>query len=192
MFKSKRSTLSGAQPLFLIGLPRSGTTILANLLNAHSNILMTHETSVFLQLSEIVEKNPLGRSAGFLFGQAYNELWASHIQENSKYLIESYYCKIAEKQNRVTLRYWGDKHPHFDRCLPWLQELYPDATYIYAIRDPRDTVCSIATMNNSSIFESIKEWNRIVNTYEVFVDSMSSDHLKWSNTKLWSSIMNLS
>ena len=178
MFNSKRSALDKARPLFLIGTPRSGTTILANMVNAHNKILLTHETSVFLQLNEIIEKNPLGRSAGILFGQDYNVLWASHIQENAKYLIESYYCKIAGLEDKHSVAYWGDKHPHFDRCLPWLHELYPNAMYIYAIRDPRDTICSIAAMNDTSVLESLKEWSRISSIYEAFIEYMPVDQLK--------------
>ena len=171
-----RSILHGARPLFLIGAPRSGTTILANLLNAHSQILLTHETSVFLQLDEIITKSPLGRRAGDLFGELYNDLWAKHIHSNSKLLIESFYCKIAAEQNRERLCYWGEKHPHFERCLQWVNSMYPDAVYIYAFRDPRDTVCSIARMNKTSISNSLREWSRIVNKFETFLKILPQDY----------------
>lgn len=172
------AALRDASPLFLIGVPRSGTTILANLINSHSRILMTHETSVFLQLHEIITKNPLGGSAGHLFGKTYKELWSQHVLEHTKLLIESFYCKIAKQQSRGPLSFWGEKHPHFERCLPWLESLYPNSIYIYIVRDPRDTICSIATMNKWSIFDSAKEWHRISSIYEDFVQSIPSERLE--------------
>jgi hypothetical protein len=61
--------LAGAEPLFLVGAARSGTTILAKILNSHPKILMTDETAVFLALSGLIEKSREGVSAGLWYGK---------------------------------------------------------------------------------------------------------------------------
>lgn len=42
--KAEQTALNGAPPLFPIGPPGPGATVLANLLNARRNVLLTHET----------------------------------------------------------------------------------------------------------------------------------------------------
>ena len=175
--KPERTVLDGAQPLFLIGAPRSGTTILANLLNAHREVLLTHETAVFLQLDEMIKKSRIGGGAGILFGKTYNDLWATHLREQARDLIETFYARIAMQEKKRRLKYWGEKHPHLERCLPWLEELYPNATYIHAIRDPRDTACSIAQMNGIAINDALNRWTRFAEAYEAFVGSITPDRI---------------
>ena len=161
-----------AKPLFLIGAPRSGTTILTKLLNAHSEILLTNETAVFLQLNEMIEKSDVGVRAGILFGKVYHRLWASHLRGHARQLIETFYEQISKQENKTTIKYWGEKHPHLNACLPLVSELYPEATYIYAVRDPRDVACSIAEMNGVPVRKAIGNWRRFADTYEAFVESL--------------------
>ena len=61
------SLLAGARPLFLIGSPRSGTTLLAKILNSHPRVLITNETAVFLQLDENIRKSRRGWGWGVIF-----------------------------------------------------------------------------------------------------------------------------
>lgn len=175
---AEKSALDGARQLFLIGAPRSGTTILTRLLNAHREVLLTHETAVFLQLDEMIKKSRMGGGAGVLYGKSHYALWASHLREQAKYLIESFYAQIAERERRGRLSYWGEKHPHFERCLSFVDELYPDATYIYAIRDPRDAACSIARMNGIAMHGAIGRWARFADVYDTFAESMPPDRVK--------------
>ena len=110
--------LARATPLFLIGAPRSGTTILARLLNAHGQILLTNESAVFLQLNAIVAKSREGVRSGILFGKAYHELWAAHLRSQVKALVEPFYGRIARQEGKEQPKYWGEKHPHLKDCLP--------------------------------------------------------------------------
>ena len=166
-----------ARPLFLIGAPRSGTTILTKLLNAHSEILLTNETAVFLQLNEMIAKSDVGVRAGILFGKVYHRLWASHLRGHARHLIETFYEKISKQENKTAVKYWGEKHPHLNACLPLVYELYPEATYIYAVRDPRDVACSIAEMNGVPVRKAIRNWRRFADTYEAFVESLPPEKL---------------
>ena len=170
-------TVQQATPLFLIAPPRSGTTILARLLNAHPRILLTNETAVFLQLGEMIGKSRQGVRAGLLFGKEYHKLWASHLEKNAKRLIEDYYTDIALHERKARLTYWGEKHPHLYAHLPLIQSLYPQAMYIYVLRDPRDAACSIAKMNRVAIPEALQTWKQFSDPYEQFADELPAQRL---------------
>lgn len=157
-----------AKPLFLIGAPRSGTTLLNQMLNAHPQILLTNETAVFLQLNEIIGKSYKGVRSGILYGKQDHELWAQYLEGRAREMIQEYYGQIAAKENRTSLVYWGEKHPHLFLCLDWLEKHFPEAMYIYLVRDPRDAACSIAQMNNVPHSKSLLNMCNFVRQYEAF------------------------
>ena len=169
---SHSTTIESATPLFLIGPPRTGTTILSKLLNAHTNVLLTNETAVFIQLNRMIKESAIGSSAGIMFGKSYHGLWASHLQSEARNLIQSFYTRIAEVERKSRILYWGEKHPHLSECLDFITKLYPNAKYIYSIRDPRDTICSIAEMANLSIEAALKNWAIASDFYENFIASI--------------------
>ena len=100
------STLKNAKPLFLIGAPRSGTTILAKLLNAHSEVLLTNETAVFLQLNEMILKSEKGSPSGILYGKTHNRLWAHLLRRQAKEMIETFYAQVLLHEEKGSVKYW--------------------------------------------------------------------------------------
>lgn len=164
-------------PLFVIGCPRSGSTLLAKVLNSHPLVLMTNETAVFLMLNEIISKSRQGVAAGMLYGKEHNELWADHLIDNAKSLIESYYHKIIDAEGKTSLKYWGEKHPHNFECLTFITSLYPDARYIYIIRDPRDSACSIRELIGTNHDSAIEGLKFTAEAYEAFSEQLSDDRL---------------
>ena len=173
----RKNVITRAIPLFPIGIPRSGTTFLAKALNSHPEVLMTNETAVFIQLNEIIKKSQVGIKAGILYGKQYHTLWADHLSENAKSLIEGFYYKIYSKNKIGPLKYWGDKHPHHNLCFDFIQQLYPSALYIYIVRDPRDVTCSIAEMNNVSFLKAFNTWKMFARNYESFVGTLDDAHV---------------
>lgn len=163
-----------AKPLFLIGPPRSGTTMLTRVLNSHPRILLTNETAVLLQLAENIEKSRIGRKAGMVYGKNSGDHWADILEGETHNLVGSFYNRLAIEQRKSNLLYWGDKHPHFNRCMDFLERQFPDAVYVYAIRDPRDSICSIAEMTGNGVEAASKVWNKISHCYEEFVASSPS------------------
>jgi hypothetical protein len=154
-----------ARPLFLIGLPRSGTTFLQKVLNAHPRILLTNETAVFLQIGNLISRSRKGVVEGIDFGKTYNKLWAEILHRRAGDLFKEFYKSIAEKEGKANLAYWGDKHPHYCNCMDFLWNLYPDALYLMSLRDPRDVACSIAKMNNVSLEQAIMNTSAFLSKY---------------------------
>lgn len=143
------------RPLFLVGLPRSGTTFLQRVLGAHPRILLTDETAVFLQLADLVTKSRRGVVEGIYFGKSHGELWAETLRRHAKNLFDEFYTAIARKENKENLAYWGDKHPHYCNCMDFLYQLYPDAIFLLSLRDPRDVACSLARLNSVPLRQAI-------------------------------------
>jgi len=160
-------------PLFIIGVPRAGTTLLCKMLKSHPAILMTNETGVCLQLHNLILKAAQGRIAGTPFGKEYCELWSSQLNVAAPQVIRDYYHRIATLEQRQNVIYWGDKHPHNDTCLLSIQRWFPHARYIYVVRDPRDVVCSISQMNSWEHEKSFETWKKISSNYENFICSLN-------------------
>ncbi len=167
----KSSLISGASALFPLGCPRSGTTFLARLLNAHPEILTTYETAVFLQLNHrIITTRPVPQDAKG-GASSHRQLWTRQLAQESRELIEGYYEEVARIEGKRSLAYWGDKHPHHaqNHCLDFIEGLYPDARFIYIVRDPRDAACSIAAMRACDFEEAMTIWSRLSGLYEAFL-----------------------
>lgn len=164
--------ISKATPLFLLGSPRSGTTILTRILNAHPKVLLTDETSVILQLSDIVSKSKLGRKSGIVFGRSYSTLWSEHLSSKARYLIETYYERIRELENKSDVLFWGDKHPHHStkNCLNFIDSLFPESCFIYIVRDPRDVALSISKMNKVAFKDALTTWKKFADQYESYFE----------------------
>jgi hypothetical protein len=154
---SKRTTPSTDSPIFIVGLSRSGTTLLSRLLDAHSEIAIFPETwwSVLL--------DRLGCSQEFsnpwqtcLF---FNELWenlssyrdpaasvlAREASKEPRYVGPT--APVLEKlgqayANERHARIWGEKTPGHALWLPELQDLFPRARVLFMVRDPRDVLVS--------------------------------------------------
>lgn len=148
-------------PIFVIGSQRSGTTLLRLILNAHSKVAIPEEGTFWMPL--------LRKRRGNLGG---NELenWLKYIKKNSQFQLwrmetkeaverirKKGNCSLAEVMSAFYEDYlqmckksiWGDKTPSFFRMVPVLASLFPDARFIYVVRDGRDVYLSWRKMNPS-------------------------------------------
>lgn len=169
--------VDGARPLFLIGCPRSGTTFAANLVNAHPEVLLTSETAAFMLLDDVIKRSDAGIRSGITYGKQYNKLLSSMLSDSYRLLLETFYERIAREQKRDYLSYWGEKHPHLHDCIERIDAVFPDACYIYLVRDPRDSTCSIAEMVSVDYLSAIGNWKTFADAYESFVDGLAPERV---------------
>ena len=117
--------------VFLIGFPRSGTTLLEVALDGHPRVasLEEHEllkAGVLAYMREPVDFTRL-----------------VHADENElDPLRERYWAEVREAGLDVTGKVFVDKHPLHSLKLPLIARLFPDAKILFAHRDPRDVVLS--------------------------------------------------
>tara|TARA_R110000737_G_scaffold2923_18_gene10085 strand:+ start:223106 stop:224818 length:1713 start_codon:yes stop_codon:yes gene_type:complete len=176
-----QNPMKAACPLFVVGVPRSGTTAFSKLLNAHPRILLTNESAIVLQMGEMIRRSRIGVTEGILFGKSHNELWADQLQESMRTLTEQFYAKVADAEGKVisdgpdSIAYYGDKHPHLKDCIDSLKPAFPDARFIHLIRDPRDSALSIAQMQGTDFRSALLNWKRFDSRYNELIQDLNPD-----------------
>lgn len=149
-------------PFFVIGFPRSGTTMLQCMLNAHPRLACPAETRFMIPAYErrkhSGDMRVLANREKLADGMLNNKY--RHLQDlgvdkavlreamvNSAGTLGSFCAAPYEafaKQNGKER--WGDKHPRYTRHVDMLLDLFPGAQIVHLIRDPRDGVESLMRM----------------------------------------------
>lgn len=145
-------------PLFLVGAPRSGTTLIRALLNAFSGVfILPDEFQVLPKFARLYEQNAkAGEVSKFL--EATN--FAGHLREKDAWLdactlqhvareptaadaFRSLVHSLAAQQSKEKVVYWGDKTPENVFQLKLIHQLWPQAKVLQMVRSPVDTVVSM-------------------------------------------------
>ncbi len=119
-------------PVFVVGFPRSGTTLLEQLLDAHPD-LVSFDEQAFLQ--HIVRR--LTADGGNVFDCIQNLTQQQWLDQRREYFREVALVAPNKKAERVV-----DKNPLNMVRLPTLQNFFPMSKVILAIRHPCDVVLS--------------------------------------------------
>jgi tetratricopeptide (TPR) repeat protein len=116
---------------FLVGFPRSGTTLLEQVLAAHPDIVALDERPVMLD----AEMEFLTRPGGVKrLGGVVSELLEPYQQ--------AYWRRVRAFGVEPGGKVFVDKHPLSTFRLPLIFKVFPYARIIFALRDPRDVVLS--------------------------------------------------
>jgi len=130
------------QSAFLGGHPRSGTTLLEQILDAHPEVLAFDEPVACNQ--EITSRIDLAAKQGAHPSQLLDTLPASRRAEMRRRYVKSLLREISgEPDARILL----DKNPSATMSLNVLLRVFPELKVIIALRDPRDVVISCFFLN---------------------------------------------
>jgi glycosyltransferase involved in cell wall biosynthesis len=137
--QEKTRTTRATDPIIVYGAPRSGTTYLIRILNAHPEVFVTHETRLFVWAHESLKS--LTESDDALLSE--RQRFIGHLRATYPDMIRDFYRQLGPKA-----RYWGDKNPHYaspenQGCLDTILELFPGARFLHMVRDGRDVVTSL-------------------------------------------------
>lgn len=128
----------GAPPVFVVGFPRSGTTLLESMLGAHPALVPTDETPA---LDTVVAR------AGALAGVpgAYPAVLAGRLADPAlRGRLRAAWRAVFQLHHPGLdpARRWIDKMPLNLVHAPLIAALFPDAHLVHIRRDPRDTALS--------------------------------------------------
>jgi tetratricopeptide (TPR) repeat protein len=117
--------------VFLLGFPRSGTTLLEQVLASHPDVeaLEERETLADAQRAFLSQPADLARLAR-----------ASEAELAP--LRAAYWAKVRAEGAEPAGKVFVDKHPLNTFRLPLILKLFPQAKILFARRDPRDVVLS--------------------------------------------------
>ena len=114
-------------PVFLVGFPRSGTTLLDTMLMGHPDVAVMEEKPVLNAVSRALE--------GF---EAIASLDGQGVREaQNRYFADS--VRVGADFARKVLI---DKNPLHLMQVPLIHRLFPDARFILALRHPADVILS--------------------------------------------------
>lgn len=128
-----------AQPLFIVGAPRSGTTLIEQVLVSHSAIRPGGELPFIGDLRELSEKLvPHGAFPGNLAWTGTGDL--RHVGT----MFRDYYlARAGEYGLTANAVYFTDKMPWNELYLPLIRMAFPDAPVIVMHRHPLDVLVSM-------------------------------------------------
>jgi hypothetical protein len=157
-----RSSPSQNPHVFIVGCPRSGTTLLGRMVDAHPEVAIIHEsrwipswyrgriglTSDGMVTQEFVRQ--LSRYKRFpkleLSLDSVIDLIPRGDRMSYAEFTEALFDLYGQSRGK---RLVGDKTPRYVRDIPTLHELFPRSRFVHIIRDGRDTVLSIMSWGNA-------------------------------------------
>jgi hypothetical protein len=168
------------KPIFIVGSPRSGTSILTWCLGQHPNILPVPESNWMGQFGlnvaishrigtarnnrSILSAMDISREEFFAnFGQCINDLILSHRPDLERKR------KMTRPTTEPKMR-WADGTPEYSLHIYALHKLFPEAVFIHVLRDVRDVVRSMLNFHRvagthlvQNEEQAYKYWLRMVN-----------------------------
>ncbi len=138
----------GKRPIFIVGMPRSGTSLTEQILAAHPNVYAAGELDTLFKTSSQA-KHSLGGEDGFPY--YINKLDQNNIDEMANIYLNKL-SSISGKEEFVT-----DKMPHNFYLVGLIQLLFPEAKVIHCKRDPMDTCLSIYFQDFSEVHQYAKD-----------------------------------
>ena len=168
----------------IVGCPRSGTTLLQQLLAGHPDVYTTQETHYFGYLLN-------GGKKAFwdLFYLSPDRFikWKEYIDKSSIMRIEEsfkrpknrkeavlFFIKIldfnAQKNNK---KIWIEKTPTHLLKIKYIQNYFSDIYYLHIIRDPKDVVASLVDVGRKfpqSSWKGYSSIDRSIKTIKVYLN----------------------
>ncbi len=142
--------------VFIVGCPRSGTTLLQRMVDAHPDIAITRQSRFIPNYYEKRKGlSPEGLVTPELVDRLIEERRFKNLKvgrEDLERLIPpsepvpyaSFVTGIFDLHGEVAgKRFVGDKTPAYVRSVPTLHELWPEAKFVHLIRDGRDVFLSL-------------------------------------------------
>ena len=163
------SQAAGDQISFLGGHPRSGTTLLEQILDAHPDVLAFDESAAFSQevgAALLPQERHRGLTLAALNGLPQGQL--ERLRQRYRTSL------LQEVDGRAQARVLLDKNPSGTSLLHLWLRVFPELKVIVALRDPRDVLIScffqnlmlnVTNVNFLSLERAAKHYSDLMNVW---------------------------
>lgn len=186
IFKRWYDARNELQPLhrlaLLCGHPRSGTTLLEQVLDSHPDIVSAEETRIFHD-----HTYPLVQRQAPLEANISQVLEGARVEGLQAARGNYFRCMDAFLGAPVGNRLLVDKNPILTFLLPLFVRIFPETKLLVALRDPRD-VCLSCFMQPLGLNQSaaayltlegtVEDYAALMSTYQVLAPQMQNERLE--------------
>ena len=158
------------QPTFLIGFPRSGTTLLDTILSTHSNIDVLEELPMLTKMKASLGYVPTISMIENMDNTAVEIASGFYLEELKKH--------IEVGKNQIII----DKLPLNILELPLINQIFPEASFILALRHPLDCIlsCWMQNFKLNPAMANMVELKRIVDFYDTAMSVLKLSKERYS------------
>ena len=126
------------KPIFIVGSGRSGTTLLGSMFSMHRQVGFLNEPKA-LWHSVFANEDVIGNYSD---GEANYYLDKNNVSDKERHAAHRLFgAYLAVTQSERLC----DKYPELIFRIPFVQEIFPDAQFIFIVRNGWDTCASIAS-----------------------------------------------
>jgi tetratricopeptide (TPR) repeat protein len=160
---SAREREDAPTPIFLVGFPRSGTTLTEQILCAHPELRSLDEKPLLDRLSHVASE---------LAGGVGYPLCLDHLDQTQiDQLTDKYWQMVEEEAGDDSSSRVIDKMPLNLVHLGLINRLFPGAPLLVALRDPRDC-CLSAFMQDFAPNEAMVQFHDLERTTALYAEVM--------------------
>jgi tetratricopeptide (TPR) repeat protein len=162
------SQLEPAHRMALLGgHPRSGTTLLEQVLDSHPDMVSAEETEIFYNdaYGPLIRANPDDAALYSALGTATTDA----LQQSRKNYFRAMDLSLGQP---VGERLLIDKNPSYTFLIPALIRIFPEIKFLIALRDPRDVILS-CFMQNLPLNHASAAWLTLTGATKEYSDLMT-------------------
>jgi tetratricopeptide (TPR) repeat protein len=156
------------QPIFILGFPRSGTTLAEQALSNHSRIAAGDELPF---VNELGSATPRLLGSPLSYPEALSELWMGDNRRGLETLRDVYLQKVdARGVSKPGSAWFTDKMPLNEMHLGLIALIFPHSPLIHVVRHPLDVIVSVFSHQLSHGYFCANALESIARHYVLIMD----------------------
>lgn len=160
-------------PIFIIGMPRSGTTLLEQILSCHSKISSYGELNF---ISESYKNNFINKFSNKTDKVQYIRDDLLKKSDDDFLFLSNQYLNEVKKTTNLKNIFFTDKLPANFLNIGYIKLLFPNSKIINLLRSPMDNCFSIYTLNFSNFHPYSYNLKKISKYYNEYLNIMNHWH----------------